>query len=297
MAVPNYQAPTDDFWATNAPPPDLPISPLPDIPDPSAAAPPSAAAGAKTWIDQALSEAQSTDDPAYWYGVIAKDPKVAAGDASAIAYWKGRIAQGDGALAVRNGTRQKFNDSGAAPNPNAALPVTPYGGIGSTPSPYVNPEWTGGPAPTAPPLIPFTRPTQADLEASPGYQSRLAAGLQARNRSAAAQGSVLSGGTQQVLAQYGQDYASNEYNNLFGQGLALNQNNNNVTQGNFGNAFETYQANYGQFQDAATRGFNAYGLNVTTQRNAGNDYWSHLKDLFDAGATAANNSYKPSNVP
>lgn len=62
------------------------------------------------WIAQALQQAQSTDDPAYWRGVIAKDPKVAAGDPSAIQYWKERIAIGDGALAVRNGTARKFQD-------------------------------------------------------------------------------------------------------------------------------------------------------------------------------------------
>lgn len=65
-----------------------------------------------SWIDDALKLAQSTDDPAYWKRVIAADPKAMAGDASAIAYWKARIAQGDGALAVRNGTVQKFNDGG-----------------------------------------------------------------------------------------------------------------------------------------------------------------------------------------
>ena len=121
--------------------------------------------------------------------------------------------------------------------------------------------------------------------------------MQTGNMSAAARGTVLNGGTQKVLARYGQDYASNEYNNLFGQSLATNQNNNNVTQGNFGNAFQTYQANYGQFLDSANIGLNAYTTNVNAQRNAGNDYWSHLNDLYQTGAATAAGSYKPSNVP
>jgi hypothetical protein len=74
----------------------------------------STANGPNAWIDSALQQAQSTDDPNYWYSKIAADPKAMAGDASAIAYWQGRIAQGDGALAVRNGTTQKFNDGGGS---------------------------------------------------------------------------------------------------------------------------------------------------------------------------------------
>lgn len=217
-------------------------------------------------------------------------------------YWIQRIQQtggwqGDNAKWWSDTGFHASQGGGSGGSTGAPLPVTPYGGIGSTPSPYINPTWTGGPAPAAPTLSQFTAPTEAELEASPGYQSRLAAGLQAKNRSAAAQGSVLSGGTQQALAQYGQDYASNEYANLFGQSLATNQTNNNVTQGNFGNAFQTYQANYGQFTDAASRGLNAYQTNVTAQRNAGLDYWNELNDLYQTGAGAAAGSYKPSNVP
>jgi hypothetical protein len=198
-------------------------------------------------------------------------------------------------LIQRTGT-EGGSSGGNAANPGA-LPVTDFGGIGSSPSPYVNPTWTGGPAPTAPTLTSFTVPTEAQLEASPGYESRRAAGQLGMERSAAAQGSVLSGGTQQALARYNQDYASNEYANLFGQTLSANVNNNNVTQGNFGNAFQTYQANYGQFTDAANRGASTYQMNVTNRRNAGLDYWNQLNDLYQTGAGAANNSYKPSNVP
>ena len=63
-------------------------------------------------IDAALKAAGSTDDPNYWYQKISADPN---GAGSAWDYWVGRINQGDGALGVRNGTVQKFNDGG----PNA----------------------------------------------------------------------------------------------------------------------------------------------------------------------------------
>jgi len=40
-------------------------------------------------------------------------------------------------------------------------------------------------------------------------------GLQGLERGAAAQGSLLSGGTQKALARYSSDYASNEYGNAY----------------------------------------------------------------------------------
>ena len=94
---------------------------------PAAAASPSFDAG--SWVSGQLAAAQSTDDPNYWIGKIGSDPNVQnpATRDSALNYWAGRIAQGDGALAVRQGTMQKFNDSqpaaAAAPAQAAAAPA------------------------------------------------------------------------------------------------------------------------------------------------------------------------------
>lgn len=49
------------------------------------------------------------------------------------------------------------------------------------------------------------------LMQSPGYQFRLAQGLQALDRSAAARGGLYSGATLKALSRYNQDYAANEY--------------------------------------------------------------------------------------
>jgi hypothetical protein len=49
----------------------------------------------------------------------------------------------------------------------------------------------------------------------PGYAFRMSQGQQAIERSAAARGGALGGGTLKALANYGQDYASNEYQNAF----------------------------------------------------------------------------------
>ena len=49
----------------------------------------------------------------------------------------------------------------------------------------------------------------------PGYEFRVDEGIRARDRSAAARGGLLSGGYGRQLTRYGQDYASNEYTNVY----------------------------------------------------------------------------------
>lgn len=76
---------------------------------------PSARTAGTDWFApfaQTLSEVQSSDDPNYWRTQIANDPKVLAGDQSAIAYWQDRIRRGDGSMLVKNGQLQKFQDGG-----------------------------------------------------------------------------------------------------------------------------------------------------------------------------------------
>lgn len=195
------------------------------------------------------------------------------------------------------------------PTPGStALPGAPdnFGAVPPTytPASYTAPTWQGGPPPSAPTLARYTLPTQAELEASPGFLSREAAANRGLNMSAAAKGSVLNGGTQKALARYNQDYASNEYNNLVGQGQSTVALNNNATQTEFGDAFSNYQARYGQFTDAAMMGknafdtnegnrFGAFTTNTANKRNTETDYWTRLNDLYQTGANTANNSYRP----
>jgi len=55
----------------------------------------------------------------------------------------------------------------------------------------------------------------ADFQADPGYQFRQQQGQQALERSAAARGGLLNGGTLKALTRYGQDTASAEYGNAY----------------------------------------------------------------------------------
>src|SRR5439155_3414698 len=120
---------------------------------------------------------------------------------------------------------------GAIPPPYASQP---YGGPAYQPprlptplqTPYTAPTWSGS----------FTAPTEAQVEATPGYATRLAAGQNVLERSAAAKGSILSGGTQKALSRYGQEYGSNEYGNAYARALG------------------EYQQKYGEFLGGANLG-------------------------------------------
>lgn len=65
----------------------------------------------------------------------------------------------------------------------------------------------------------FTAPTELTEQNDPGYQARLKLGTDAIQKSAAARGSVVTGGTAKALDTYGQDYASNEYGNVYNRAL------------------------------------------------------------------------------
>jgi hypothetical protein len=96
----------------------------------------------------------------------------------------------------------------------------------------------------------FEAPTGLTEENDPGYQARLALGQQGLERSAAARGTLLTGGTLKDLNQYAQDYASNEFQNVYNRDLQTYQ-----TQ--YGQAAQDYNANY---QNA----LNAYNTNFNT---------------------------------
>lgn len=61
------------------------------------------------------------------------------------------------------------------------------------------------------------------FQADPGYGFRLSEGQKALERSAAARGSLLSGGTGKALTRYGQEMGSQEYQNAFNRYQAERQ--------------------------------------------------------------------------
>lgn len=281
-----------DWWTLNAPPdPSLNLVRRDGAGPTAASAKPSAQAFIANW--------QQTHAANEGIGPLA-DALTAAGYTNVSRYMYGTTPSNN-ELSI-DGQKFKVLSAENSSNPAWYTPGTNDGGgsgsiygslDGTPPQPWQVPTWQGGPPPDAAPLAQYHLPTQAELEATPGYQARMAMGEQAIQRSAAAQGNLQSGGTLKALARYGQDYASNEYANLVGQGQSTTSLNNSSTQTGNQNAFQIYMARYGQFADAANLSLTGYNTNVNTQRNSQNDWFTHLNDLYQTGANTANNSYKP----
>ncbi len=321
-------APVDQPYTPPDPPPYVPSGPPPPpVPTTTPGATTSTTSHALAGWDEGKWNDPTHNSPKYVVGrILAKYPPTTAGLQQAwneihaafpSATFDGKdsisgIPGTNGAVDVlagasQGGTGWWWGDQGAAGTDGGGGAAGGAGGSGGPggnfgsftggPDPFTSAVWTGGDyqqlAKTGDLNSPYRLPTQAELEASPGYMARLAAGLQARDRSAAAKGTVLNGGTQQALARYGQDYASNEYSNLVGQTLGARQQNYGEYSADDANAFRNYQSRYGQFQDANNNSRTDYALNVNTNRNAQNDTWAHLNDLYQTGAQSANGSYKP----
>ena len=110
----------------------------------------------------------------------------------------------------------------------------------------------------------FTAPTNVTEQNDPGYQFRLQQGEAALQNSAAARGNLLTGGTAKSVNNYAQDYASNEYSNVYNRALGQ------------------YQQNYNQFQQAQNNMFNREGAIAGVGQTAANT-------LSQAGQAASNN--------
>lgn len=68
-------------------------------------------------------------------------------------------------------------------------------------------------------LAPYQSFGMQQFQADPGYGFRMSEGLKALERSAAARGLLQSGGTLKDITRYGQDLASQEYQNAFSRYL------------------------------------------------------------------------------
>lgn len=126
-----------------------------------------------------------------------------------------------------------------------AMPQGPAASVTPTPPPQT-PQPIAAPQ-TVPPVSVTTTPQLATdpysfMSDDPSYGFRFQEGQRALERSAAARGGLLSGGTARRLARYGQDYASNEYMNRFnrlgviaGMGQAMTSNMGQTGYGYAGN--------------------------------------------------------------
>lgn len=294
MALPNQGQPTDDFWATNAPP----------------------AASGPSWLppgytlnaDGSVSDASGrVASPAPQPGYH-RDPNTGTIIYNGYDTTTGAITPAPTYTPNMGPAATVTPPPGPVTTPGGPGPIgPPASGFGAYPAPYASdpnapqyqplptykpPTWTGGD---------YVNPTEGDLLAMPGYQVGLDAGLLARQRSAAAQGTILSGGTQKGLTRYGNDYATTNYQTLrnntldayrqrysqftdaAGMDLQARTLNANESQNTFQNRLSTYNT-------GNARTLSEYLTNLTAKRNADLDYWGRLKDLNDTGAGLAGGS-------
>lgn len=204
---------------------------------------------------------------------------------------------------------------GAAPEPFGET-YTPLSRPSYLQGEYVPGQWTETyTAPTKPTVLqtPYTLPTLADLEASPGYLASRDAMQRGMERSAAAKGSVLSGGfVGRALPRALGEYAGTAYGNLVNQTLGARQQQYGEYSTDASRAFSEYQQRYGQFADAEglklgarnvneaafqgdqaahLTGYNtrygAYLDKVGLKRQAENDLWGRNAQLTDFSLRAA----------
>lgn len=98
----------------------------------------------------------------------------------------------------------------------------------------------------------FQAPTNITEANDPGFQFRLAQGEGALQNSAAAKGNLLSGNTLSALTKFGQDYSSNEYQNVYNRALGQYLNSYNIFENNQANTYNRLAGIAGTGQQAAT---------------------------------------------
>ena len=116
--------------------------------------------------------------------------------------------------------------------------------------------------------------TMESFQQDPGYAFRLSEGLKALDRTAAARGGLISGSAMKGAMRYGQDMASQEYQNAFNR-----YNQNRTFNSNLFNANRAYQT--GQYNQNRNFNTDLYKMNRSDALGA-------LGSLMSSGQNAAN---------
>jgi hypothetical protein len=114
----------------------------------------------------------------------------------------------------------------------------------------------------------FGVPTLQDAQNEPGYQFRLQAGQSALDNSAAAKGTLRTGGSLKDLVEYGQNFGAQEYQNVFNR--ALQGYNTNYTA-----AKDAYAPRFAQYQ-------NQFQAEQSRAQLEANQHWLAYQAMIDA---------------
>ena len=139
--------------------------------------------------------------------------------------------------------------------------------------------------------LPTSQPfTQNDFTSDPGYQFSLQQGTQGAQRSAAAGGSLMSGGTLKALDQYSTGLASQTYGDAYNRYLATN---NQI----FSQALSGRQLQYNQLASLAGLGQTSLGQTGAAGTSAANGIAStSYNGITAAGAASAAGTVGVSNA-
>jgi hypothetical protein len=129
--------------------------------------------------------------------------------------------------------------------------------------------------------------TAQDFQADPGYAFRMSEGMKALESSAAARGGLLSGSTLKGTQRFGQDLASQEYQNAFNRFQA-----NRASQGQeYGNAFNRFQAERAGTLNPLQSLAGVGQSTANTIGNMGMNYANQVGELYQGGANARASGY------
>lgn len=133
---------------------------------------------------------------------------------------------------------------------------------------------------------PFSAPTDVTEQNDPGFKFRMKMGQQALENSAAARGSVLNSETMKAIQAFGQDYSSNEYQNVYNRDLTNWTTNYNKALGEYQNAYNIFNNNQSnQFNRlAALAGIGQTGTSQLSSSQLGN------ASIAQNGTTALSNT-------
>ena len=168
------------------------------------------------------------------------------------------------------------------PPPNVAIPSPTLANPGQ-----VNVGRFNTPAPVSTPYGDFSAPDPAAVASDPYYQFRLGEGLKAREKSAAARGTLLTGGTLKGLEGYAQGLASEEAGKGFDRSLAVYDTNRATNAQNFGQNMSTFQGNLGAFGANTSAALGEFGANTGADLNATRLNNDAALDVYDRSLASA----------
>lgn len=162
------------------------------------------------------------------------------------------------------------------------------GGSNASPTPgaFSYPAWTqtfSYPAWTQT----FAAPTEAQAQASPGYQSAIDTANQAIQRSAAANGTLLTGGTLKDISAYDIGLADQNYQNVYQNALGDYNTALQAYQQNYNTAAQQYNQNYSQYLNGYNQALQSYMGNFGVSNTLNQNQFANYLSLAELGLNAA----------